>query len=79
VKTYLAEFFLDRNISDKRCREMFSNVFLKIVPLKRYCGKKMAAPDRPHMAIRRMSFAYRMTKAVNTLGDLYMICARRCT
>jgi hypothetical protein len=58
-----------RNVSDKRCREMFNNFFVKIVPFMRYRGKTWQ-PERPQMAIWRTRFACRITKATNTHSEL---------
>ena len=42
---------------------MFGNVFPKIVPFVRKCGKKAMQPDRPNVTIRRMRTACCIPKA----------------
>jgi hypothetical protein len=47
-----------RSVSDKSCREnenthsVFSNIFPKIVPFLKECGRKLVEPERPQMRIK---------------------------
>jgi hypothetical protein len=59
-----------RNVSDKRCREMFHNFFPENRAVYEVPWKNMAEPDRPQMTVRRMRVACRMTKAINTHSKL---------
>jgi len=53
---------------------MFNNFFLKNRAVYEIMWKKnMAEPDRPQMTTRRMSFACRMTKAINTHSELVIL------
>jgi len=61
-----------RNVSGKSCREnqnthfMFHNMFPKIVPFMRQCGKNIVEWDRPRMTIWRMRIACWYPKATDT-------------
>jgi hypothetical protein len=67
-----------RNVSDKTCREnqnthfVFSNIFSKIVPFMRYCGKILWS-QRGYMMMWCMHIACWITKATNTHSDCVIL------
>ena len=69
------------NISDKICTENQNTFpvqelfFPNIVPLTKYCGKKMVQLDRPPIAVRWMCFACWITKATYAHSEYVILIA----
>jgi hypothetical protein len=74
-----------RTVSDKSCREnqnthfKFSNFFTENRAAYEKMGKNMVEPHRPQTKIRRMRFAFLITKATDTLRICNTYCFRTAT
>jgi len=70
-----------RNIADSACKENQNTIlfattfFFANLAVYKIMFKRMLKPDRPQMIIRRMCFAYWITKGTNTHSEYVKLTA----